>query len=200
VRVAPQHLLSVSRLVLGVHVLGELGAAPGSATALGAVLLACAADYFDGIVARRSGTATTAGRLLDNLCDVVFLALVFAGAAGAGVWSGALGARAWAHAIDWLLLAALAGSFGSYLLRWSAASARGAAPRPSALGHRAGIANYGLAIVAAASVTPGVVLPAWFLAASFVVVVALNVAALVDNTRLLAAGERDAVRGAGHRA
>jgi phosphatidylglycerophosphate synthase len=197
VRLAPQHVLSFSRVVLGTHVLIELGSADKSATVLPAVALACLADYADGIVARRAAAESTAGRLVDNLCDAAFLALAFCGFAAAGVWSTPLEpiASRWRQ-LDWLPLVALVASFGTYLVRWYAACTRGVTPRPSPRGHHAGIANYVLAIVGGVAAFPGVALASWLTAAAFIVVVSLNLVAAADNARLLAAGESDAVRSA----
>jgi phosphatidylglycerophosphate synthase len=197
VRIAPHHLLSLSRIVLGLQVLSELRVAPYSKAVLPAVALACAADYADGVLARRFGGETTAGRLLDNVCDVTFLALAFCGFAAAGLWSTAFSATvggSWSQ-VEWLPLAALAASFGTYLLRWWAAYVRGATPRPSARGHLAGIANYVLAVVGALEAHPAIGLGAWVLAAAFVTVVSLNIAAGADNLRMLASGQRDAAPG-----
>jgi phosphatidylglycerophosphate synthase len=194
VKVAPQHLLSISRILLGWFVFTELRASAASAAALPAVGLACAADYADGIVARRLRAETTAGRLLDNVCDVTFLALAFGGLAAAQFWTAAAAHGEWRWpGFDWLPLAALVGSFGSYLARWRAAHLRGATPRRSALGHRAGIANYALALVGAVEAHPHMELAPWLLGTAFVAVIALNAAAVVDNCRLLAREHGDAL-------
>jgi len=49
------------------------------------VAVAIATDYFDGIVARRSGTASPRGMLFDHTTDCLFVAAGLAGAALAGL-------------------------------------------------------------------------------------------------------------------
>jgi phosphatidylglycerophosphate synthase len=193
---APHHLLSFSRLVLGAYVCAALAPSRQSAAVFFAVVLACLADYFDGKVARRSGTDSLAGRIVDNVCDVGFLALAFAGFAKARVWSSALGFAWPGAALDWLPLVALALSFGTYALRWLGASLRGAAPGRSARGHHAGIGNYVLALVGGAAVSP-TACPPMVVGLAFIAVVTLNVVAGFDNARLLASewsGERRATQ------
>jgi phosphatidylglycerophosphate synthase len=187
VRLEPQHLLSVSRVVLGAVVLAQLAARRPSAAVLGAVLTACAADYYDGMLARRRGAETAWGRLVDNLSDAVFLALAFWGFALAAVWSAPLGGSAtslWAGA-NWLPLIALGASFGTYLLRWAAAARAGAAPRRSARGHHAGILNYVLAVVGAVAVFPGVRMTPWLIEPLAMAVALFNLMAAWDNLVLL---------------
>jgi phosphatidylglycerophosphate synthase len=189
---APQHLLSLSRLVLGAYVFASLHRAPESSLVLPAVVLACVADYVDGVVARRVGRETVAGRLLDNFCDVGFLALAFSGFARVHLWSEALGGDYRNTGVDWWPLFALAGSFGSYVVRWLVASSRGTIPRRSPRGHHAGIANYVLALVGGVAVLPSLELPSVLIGAAFVGVTGLNAVAAVDNLRLLATGRSDA--------
>ncbi len=49
------------------------------------ITVAIATDYFDGIAARRSGTASAAGQLFDHGTDFLFVTAGFAGAAYAGL-------------------------------------------------------------------------------------------------------------------
>jgi phosphatidylglycerophosphate synthase len=193
---APQHLLSLSRPILGVYVLVSLRHAHDSPAVFIAVVLACVADYVDGAVARRTRSETVAGRMLDNWCDAGFLALVFAGFAQARVWStaGRVGANA---GLDWWPLVALIASFGSYALRWLAASMRGTVPRRSPRGHHAGIANYVLALVGGAAAFPSVDLPSYVVSAPFFAVVALNVIAAADNVKRLASDREGGEQRAG---
>lgn len=186
-RVEPQHLLSSSRIVLGAFVLLTLMDARRSALVLPAVVAACAADYLDGVVARRRGRETVAGRLIDNLCDAGFLALALSGFALATVWSDPLtghAVRCWA-AVNWLPPLALAASFGAYLVRWGVAWRHGRAPLRSLRGHAAGVANYALAVAGAVAVLPAVELGWWLLEPLFLGVVALNLLAVAENLRLL---------------
>ena len=155
-------------------------------------MLACIADYFDGVVARRSRAETIAGRLLDNCCDAGFLALAFAGFARAEVWRAAVsGSARTCRALDWLTLLALTASFGTFVARWVAAAVHDTVPRRSARGHHAGIGNYVLALVGGAAVFLPPLLPPFAVGASFVVVTLLNVVAAMDNARLLASGSSD---------
>jgi len=186
------HLLSLSRPVLGGVILLVLGSdVRDSALVLPAALLACASDYFDGPLARRSGADSQAGRLLDGLCDAGFLALALAGMARAHVWSGwneadptAAALPVW-RCLDVLPLLALATSFGVYLIRVSVQRRRGQVPARSPRGHRAGIANYGLVLVGAAPSWPGLAVPLALLQLCCVSVALLNFAAVGENLLLL---------------
>lgn len=182
------HLLSLTRPVLGAAIAVVLdGDSRNSALVLPVALAACASDYFDGPLARRSGADTEAGRLVDGLCDAGFLALALAGMARAHVWSGAgatVQAPGWSG-LDLLPLAALAMSFGIYLVRMSVQRRRGEVPARSARGHRAGIANYGLVLIGAAEVWPALTLPRVLLEVCCVAVALLNFAAVGENLALL---------------
>jgi phosphatidylglycerophosphate synthase len=187
VRLAPQHLLSFSRVLMGAVVYAELSHASSSWLVLPAIAWACAADWLDGRVARHRGEASMAGRLLDNLCDAGFLALAFAGFALATTWSLPLvgsATRYWEHA-NWLPLITLAASFGTYLVRWAVSASRRLPLLPSVRGHTAGVANYVLAVVGGVAVLPGVELTPWILEPTFVTVALLNATAATDNVRLL---------------
>jgi phosphatidylglycerophosphate synthase len=191
VRVEPQHLLSLSRVVLGAVVLAQLPAATSrSYLVLAAVLLACAADAYDGMLARRRGGESTAGRLLDNLCDAAFLALAFTGFARAAVWSNPMfgSATHYWHGSNWLPLIGLVLSFGTYLLRWALAALRGAAPVRSARGHHAGVLNYVLAVAGGVAVLPGVAVTPWLLEPLSVAIALFNAMAAWDNVLLLFGG------------
>ena len=77
------HLLTGLRLALALP-LAVAFARPGSLSPLVvAVLLAVAigSDYFDGIVARRQGTASAGGQLFDHATDCLFVTACSAGAA-----------------------------------------------------------------------------------------------------------------------
>ena len=80
------HLLTGLRLALALP-LGIAFARPDFLSAgLVAVLLivAISSDYFDGIVARRHGTASAGGRLFDHATDCLFVTACSTGAALAG--------------------------------------------------------------------------------------------------------------------
>jgi phosphatidylglycerophosphate synthase len=84
----PHDLLSLVRPVLGLLVFTELWSGRTSWMVLPAVVLACVSDYTDGPMARRAGIEPSLrGRLIDNISDLVFLALVFAAFALREVWS-----------------------------------------------------------------------------------------------------------------
>lgn len=178
--------LSISRVGVGVFVLAQLSAAQSSYLVLPAVVLAALSDWLDGKIARRAGRAGATGRMIDNGADAVFLALVFWGFAGAEVFSHPLvgsATRYWPHA-NWLPLLGLGASFGTYLLRGYSGRRRGLPLLPSPRGHAAGVANYVLALIAAAAVIPGVYLSPFLMEPAFVTVVLLNVTAAVENLRL----------------
>jgi len=155
---------------------------------LPACAAACAADFWDGRLARRRGLASVHGRLVDNLCDAAFLFLSLSGFAVAHTWSLPLvgcATRYWAEA-NWLPVAGLAASFGTYLVRWAGAALRGLEPAPSVRGHRAGIANYALALLGGVAVLPDFDVPRWLLESAFVAVALLNLTAAADNLLRLA--------------
>jgi cardiolipin synthase (CMP-forming) len=134
---------------------------------LGLVGVAAATDYIDGPLARRGAGASRHGALLDNVADVVF---VLAGTI-AGVAQGML---------DWYVPVAIACAATAYLAasirRTRAAGV--AAPAYSVVGHAAGVVNYGLVVLVAASVAlPGGAWPA-VLAAGGGAVTAINLAAV----------------------
>jgi phosphatidylglycerophosphate synthase len=165
---------------------------PGpSVTVLGLVLLACLTDYYDGPLARRAGVEPSlAGRLTDNLCDIVFLLLVHVGFALRELWSPPVWGRAiqyWEY-VNWLPVLALLAAFLPYLLRslWD-----GRAGRPtmrSTRGHTAGIANYVLAVIGAVSLLPSLAQERWLpilLEPVFLTVVLLNGTAASENLMLM---------------
>ena len=86
------HLLTSVRLLLALPV-GIAIARPGLAT--GATLfaglsLAVLTDYWDGIIARRTGTASPGGQLFDHSTDCLFVTSGLTGAAIAGLTPAAL--------------------------------------------------------------------------------------------------------------
>ena len=186
-RLATQHYLSLSRVLLGAIVLVELLAGPKSWLVLPAIVGAAAADWFDGRVARAAGTASSLGRLIDNLCDFAFLVMCFAGFAVQLVWSDPVtgsATRYWEYA-NWLPLACLVPAFGVYLLRWSISNRLDVAMAPSTRGHSAGVFNYVLAILGGIAVLPGVEVTRWILEPGFVTVALLNATAVSENLLLL---------------
>jgi phosphatidylglycerophosphate synthase len=179
--------VSLSRVVLGALVLAELHRGAASYLVLPAVLLAAAADWLDGRMARALGSASPAGRLLDNLCDGAFLAMSFYGFAVQQVWSDPLtgsATRYWEYA-NWLPLLAFAAAFGLYLLRWGLCAFTGTPLQPSMRGHSAGVFNYVLAIVGGVAVLPDIHVTRWILEPTFVTVALLNASAASENLVLL---------------
>ncbi len=91
--------------------------------------LIAASDLLDGHLARRFGTASARGRLLDHAADIVFLLSAY-------------GAYVAIDAVPWWVPAAIAASFAVYIVD----SLRRSGTRPRLLasraGHVGGIANY----------------------------------------------------------
>lgn len=188
-KIGAQHLLSVSRVLLGAVVLFALLQADRSWLVLPAVLSACTADVCDGILARHLGRESELGRLIDNLSDACFLALAFWGFAAASTWSHpATGnaARYWAY-VNWLPVVGLALSFGTYLLQRGFAVRSGTTWRRSLRGHHAGILNYGLAVVGGVAVIPDARIPAWVLEPLSVAVALFNVTVAIDSLAFIVA-------------
>jgi len=69
----------------------------------GFVAAAIATDYFDGVIARRFGTATARGQLFDHTADFLFVTCGLAGAAVGGI-------------IPWILPALIVVAFSQYVL------------------------------------------------------------------------------------
>jgi phosphatidylglycerophosphate synthase len=186
---AAEHALSLGRVGLAALVLSELAGSTTSRWVLAAVGLACGSDFLDGRVARARGSVGTAGRWLDNVCDVAFLAACFWSFARAKTFSDSSAASdgAWPTTYwDYLPLWALGFSFGAYALR-VAASAIGRRPiAPSPLGHWAGIANYCLALVGGAAVHPAIEIGPPIVGLAVVGTLAINLAAGLQNLVLLA--------------
>lgn len=181
------HAVSLLRPAIGIAVLAALSRAGDSVILLPLVLVACATDWLDGELARRVGSATRAGRLVDNLCDFVFLMCIFAFLAECRVWSppvwGRL-ARDWGGA-NTLPVWALLASFGVYFVRLCRDMAAGRDPERSPRGHAAGVSNYLLAVGGAAEMLPGVDFGPWLLEPAMVGVALLNAAAVWENLRLM---------------
>jgi len=146
----------------------------GSWEPLALVVAAAAADFSDGRLARRAGTATAHGAVLDNVADVTFVL--------AGTITGAALGR-----VPRMVPAAIAVAVAAYVIASVRRSADHAAPRlaRSRLGHAAGVSNYAIVMLIAGSVAlPGAI---WdiVLPASSLVVVVINLAAV--GARLLGA-------------
>jgi phosphatidylglycerophosphate synthase len=181
------HVVSLLRPALGVVVLACLEPARDNPLLLPIVLAACASDWADGELARRLGTGTRAGRLVDNLCDFFFLLLVFAFLARSEAWTPPVWGRLARHwdGANWLPVHALLASFGVYFVRLVGGLAAGRDPERSPRGHTAGVSNYLLVVAGAVEVLPGVNLGPWLLEPAMVGVALLNLLAVPENLRLL---------------
>ncbi len=185
---APQHWLSLARLVLGAVLWAILSRGDPSPLALPLVLLACVLDFSDGRLARARGSESGLGRALDNVCDFAFLAMFFHAAGAIHLWSDAaygVVARQWPGA-NQLPLIALMISFGSYAARAAVCAVVVTPVAPSPVGRAAGVLNYALALVGAAIVSFSPDRSSPLLVEGVMVVVALvNVAAFAQNWGLL---------------
>ena len=134
------------------------------------VLFAFAAgsDYVDGPLARRLGSASARGAVLDNVADVAF------------VLGGAMTA-AWLGLVAWVVPAAIGASVASYAIASRRLARAAGAPRlaRTRVGHWAGVVNYVLAGMVAGAVAWPDVVPRATLAIAGAAVVALNGGAVV---------------------
>lgn len=181
------HAVSLLRPAIGVTVLAVLAPSQETPLLLAAVLAACATDWADGALARRLQVDTRAGRVVDNVCDFVFLLLVFAFLARAEAWTPPVWGRLARHwdGANWLPVYALLASFGVYFVRLVRDLAAGRDPERSPRGHTAGVSNYLLVAAGAVEMLPGVNLGPWLLEPAMVGVALLNLLAVPENLRLL---------------
>lgn len=181
------HAVSLLRPALGLAVLAGVAPVRDNPLVLVAVAAAGASDWADGELARRLGTDTRAGRVVDNLCDFFFLLALFAFLAEAEVWTPPVWGRLARHwdGANWLPVYALLSSFGVYFVRLCRDLAAGRDPERSPRGHTAGISNYLLVLAGAVEMLPGVNLGPWLLEPAMVGVALLNLAAVGENLRLL---------------
>jgi phosphatidylglycerophosphate synthase len=181
------HAVSLLRPVLGVAVVAGVTPRSESLLLLPVVLLACLSDWVDGELARRTGSQTIGGRLVDNTCDFAFLLCVFAFLARCQVWSPPVWGRLAHHwgGANWLPVCALLASFGIYFVRLCTEIAAGREPMRSPRGHAAGVSNYLLVVAGAVELLPGVNLGPWLLEPAMVGVALLNLAAVGENLLLL---------------
>jgi phosphatidylglycerophosphate synthase len=163
--------VSVAADALGVVRLGTAALLPGALARAdsrwfpaGLFVLAAATDFFDGVVARRGGGPTRHGALLDNVADIAFVL--------SGTISGAV-----LGLVPAAVPAAIGLAFGAYVL----ASLGGGRAARSSIGHGAGVLNYALTGFVAAAVAMPARVPAFVLRAGSAVVVAVNLAAVLDR-------------------
>jgi phosphatidylglycerophosphate synthase len=168
--------LSATRLLLAVAMPWLL--AHGGVLPLAAWCLAATSDWIDGPLARRAGTASARGAVLDNLADIAFVL-------------GGLATAAMLGLVPWIVPASIGASAGAYAVAsWRAPPPGGRLAR-SRLGHWGGVLNYVcLGVVAGAVAWPGAVwsLP---LTVAALATAAVNVAAVAIR---LAARARTASR------
>jgi len=139
------NLVTLLRVVLApLFALAVVAAERGASGWIAAALFAIVAysDTVDGRIARRFGTASTAGRALDHGADITFLLT-------------ALGTYAWIGAAPWWVPVAVAGAFALYAVDW-----RWPPPRPprwsaDRVGHAGGVANWVLVGVLVGNCTVG---------------------------------------------
>jgi phosphatidylglycerophosphate synthase len=152
--------LTAIRLLL-IAPFAALMAAPGARAAAWAGLVlaaAIASDLLDGMIARRRGTASSAGRLFDHTTDVLFVT--------SGLAAGAL-----RGAFPWILPVLVAAAFAQYAID-SYWLDRARQLRPSRLGRYNGILYFVplggdiLVRLGVGALRPLVTAIAWFLVAS----------------------------------
>lgn len=139
------NLITLLRVALAPpFAIAVLGAEHGTSGWIAAALFAVVAvsDAVDGPLARRLGTASRAGRVLDHGADIAFLVAAFATYVRIG-------------AAPWWVPAAVIGAFGMYVVdaRWPPP----APPRWMAnrIGHAGGVANWVLVGVLVGNRTVG---------------------------------------------
>lgn len=162
--------LSLLRLVLGP--LYVLAMEVSATLPLAIAVLAAASDFVDGRLARRLGSASRAGAVIDVVGDGVFVVSALAGLASVRV-------------VTWLLPAAVVLALGGLAVASLRARAVSVPPQPPPVrrrgaadraGHAAGIVNYG-AVLAGSAAGAGWIDGAWILPASVAVAV-LNLSPL----------------------
>ena len=117
--------------------------ARGGPLALGAWCLAAASDWIDGRLARRTGTASLRGAVLDNVADIAFVL-------------GGLSTAAILGLVPWLVPGSIALSAGAYAVASRRAPPSGGGLARSRLGHWGGVLNYVcLGVVAGRVAWPG---------------------------------------------
>jgi phosphatidylglycerophosphate synthase len=105
-------------------------------------IVASLSDYFDGPLARRRGTSSPGGAILDNVADIAFVLAGLATAAALAL-------------ISWVVPLSIALSAGAYAVASARRRIGAGAPSlaRSRLGHWAGVANYACLGVVTGAVT-----------------------------------------------
>lgn len=164
----PADLLSSLRLGLALAL--PFALARGGAVPAVLWILAAATDYLDGPLARRAGTATRHGMLLDNAADIAFVL-------------GGLGAAAGLGLVPWLVPAAVLLAVVDYAraaLEERHGAARGRSR--SRVGHAAGVVNYAcLGVLCARLAWPRTVPPVVLVPVELAAI-AINLGAVIERT------------------
>lgn len=147
-----------------------VGAPAGGVAPFALVALAAASDYCDGLFARRSQTPTRHGAVLDTVADVAFVLA----ATGSGA---ALGLVPWAVPIS---IGVAVGAYALASLRRSTRRGAWQLAR-SRVGHAAGVCNYGLASLIAATVAMPQVGWSVVLEGASLAVIGVNLAAALEH-------------------
>ena len=163
----------LSFLRLGVALLLPVALMRGGVVPALLWIVAAATDYLDGPLARRTGTVTRHGMLLDNVADIAFVL-------------GGLGAAAAMGIVPWLVPAAVLLAVVDYgraalEVAHNVADARIVRSR---FGHAAGVMNYACLGVVCARVAWGDVVPALVLLAADLGTIAVNVGAVIERVVL----------------
>lgn len=136
--------------------------------------VAAASDYFDGWVARRKGTASSQGQLLDHATDVIFIgsSLVFFAATGR---------------ISWWVPLAVSASVAAYTrdLWREVRLAQDPTKARSLVGHAAGVTNYMLVGLLAADLALAGAVPAWLIHTTAGSAVGINALAFMGRLRFV---------------
>jgi len=158
--------LALSRLVLAGVLALVLSHAPAHPVLPAVVfVLAAASDYLDGPLARRAGGATRHGAILDSVADVAF---VLAGTIAGSVLGLVPAAVPLAIALSFSFYA-----LASVNVRWGTAR--------TIVGHRAGVANYALTGLVTGAVAFPRVIARPVLEGASLVVIAINLAAVLER-------------------
>ena len=171
------HALSLSRVALAVPFFFWMRAGEEPFASALLLTLAIVTDLADGPIARRSGTESPAGRLIDHGSDFLFV-------------SAGLAALAWRGAIPWLLPVLVAAAFAQYVTDSLVVEQRGSL-RPNPLGRWNGILYFVVpCLEVAARLIPGLawlsqgaLLLAWALCASTAASMGARVLALRATRR-----------------
>ena len=163
----PADLLSSLRLGLALAL--PFALARGGAVPALVWIVAAATDYLDGPVARRTGTATRHGMLLDNAADIAFVL-------------GGLGAAAALGLVPWLVPGAVLLAVVDYAR--AALEERNGVGRGlsrSSVGHAAGVVNYACLGVLCARLAWPQAVPFAVLATVELATIAINLFAVIER-------------------